>query len=168
MVIGVHAPEFAFEKNVDNVRSAVADLKIDYPVAIDNDYAIWRAFNNQYWPAHYFIDARGPHPSSPFRRRRLRGIRARDSAACWRRRATRGYQPTSSPSRRRRAPRPRPTWDVQSPETYIGYRPRGKFHFARRRGRRYAATPTRPPRRGSTNGGWPAIGRSARRRACST
>jgi Thioredoxin like C-terminal domain len=55
----VHAPEFAFEKNVKNVRAAVADLKIDYPVAIDNDYAIWRAFNNQYWPAHYFIDAQG-------------------------------------------------------------------------------------------------------------
>jgi cytochrome c biogenesis protein CcdA/thiol-disulfide isomerase/thioredoxin len=59
VVIGVHAPEFAFEKNVKNVRTAVADLKIDYPVAIDNDYTIWRAFNNQYWPAHYFIDAQG-------------------------------------------------------------------------------------------------------------
>jgi cytochrome c biogenesis protein CcdA/thiol-disulfide isomerase/thioredoxin len=59
VVIGVHAPEFAFEKNVNNVRTAVADLKIGYPVAIDNDYAIWRAFNNQYWPAHYFIDAQG-------------------------------------------------------------------------------------------------------------
>jgi cytochrome c biogenesis protein CcdA/thiol-disulfide isomerase/thioredoxin len=59
VVIGVHAPEFAFEKNIKNVRSAVADLKIDYPVAVDNDYAIWRAFNNQYWPAHYFIDAVG-------------------------------------------------------------------------------------------------------------
>jgi cytochrome c biogenesis protein CcdA/thiol-disulfide isomerase/thioredoxin len=59
VVIGVHAPEFAFEKNIDNVKKAVADLKVDYPVAIDNDYAIWRAFNNQYWPAHYFIDAKG-------------------------------------------------------------------------------------------------------------
>jgi thiol-disulfide isomerase/thioredoxin len=59
VVIGVHAPEFAFEKNVENVRQAIKDLKIDYPVAIDNDYAIWRAFNNSYWPAHYFIDAEG-------------------------------------------------------------------------------------------------------------
>jgi cytochrome c biogenesis protein CcdA/thiol-disulfide isomerase/thioredoxin len=59
VVIGVHAPEFAFEKNVDNVRKAIGDLKIDYPVAIDNNYAIWRAFDNQYWPAHYFIDAQG-------------------------------------------------------------------------------------------------------------
>jgi cytochrome c biogenesis protein CcdA/thiol-disulfide isomerase/thioredoxin len=59
VVIGVHSPEFAFEKNVDNVRRAVRDLKIEYPVAIDNAYAIWRAFGNQYWPAHYFIDAEG-------------------------------------------------------------------------------------------------------------
>jgi cytochrome c biogenesis protein CcdA/thiol-disulfide isomerase/thioredoxin len=59
VVIGVHAPEFAFERNLANVKKAVADLGIAYPVAIDNDYAIWRAFGNQYWPAHYFIDAQG-------------------------------------------------------------------------------------------------------------
>jgi len=59
VVIGVHAPEFAFEKSIDNVRKAVADLNVRYPVAIDNDYAIWKAFDNQYWPAHYFIDAQG-------------------------------------------------------------------------------------------------------------
>jgi thiol-disulfide isomerase/thioredoxin len=59
VVIGVHTPEFAFEKNVDNVKKAVVDLKIDFPVAIDNDYAIWRAFRNMYWPAGYFIDGQG-------------------------------------------------------------------------------------------------------------
>jgi len=59
VVIGVHAPEFAFEKNIDNVKKAVADLHIGYPVAIDNDYAIWRAFDNHYWPAHYFVDVQG-------------------------------------------------------------------------------------------------------------
>jgi cytochrome c biogenesis protein CcdA/thiol-disulfide isomerase/thioredoxin len=59
VVIGVHAPEFAFEKDVANVRKAVRDLGIDYPVAVDNRYAIWRAFDNHYWPAHYFIDAKG-------------------------------------------------------------------------------------------------------------
>lgn len=59
VVIGVHTPEFAFEKQPANVRKALGDLKINYPVAIDNNYAIWRAFNNQYWPAHYFIDAQG-------------------------------------------------------------------------------------------------------------
>jgi thiol-disulfide isomerase/thioredoxin len=59
VVIGVHAPEFAFEKKLDNVRRAANDLKVDFPIAIDNDHAIWRAFENQYWPALYFVDARG-------------------------------------------------------------------------------------------------------------
>jgi cytochrome c biogenesis protein CcdA/thiol-disulfide isomerase/thioredoxin len=59
VVIGVHAPEFAFERNIENVKKATRDLGIDYPVAIDNNYAIWRALNNQYWPAHYFVDAKG-------------------------------------------------------------------------------------------------------------
>ena len=59
VVIGVHTPEFAFEKNVDNIRRAIADFKITYPVAVDSDWTIWRAFNNEYWPAHYFIDAKG-------------------------------------------------------------------------------------------------------------
>ena len=59
VVVGVHAPEFAFEKKIDNVRKAVGDFGITYPVAIDNDYRIWRAFSNSYWPAHYLIDAKG-------------------------------------------------------------------------------------------------------------
>ena len=59
VVIGVHTPEFAFERNVSNVKSAIATLKIGYPVAIDNDYKVWRAFENEYWPAHYFIDGNG-------------------------------------------------------------------------------------------------------------
>ncbi len=59
VVVGVHAPEFDFEKDLANVRRAVAELGITYPVAVDNDYAIWRAFGNRYWPAHYFIDAQG-------------------------------------------------------------------------------------------------------------
>ncbi|WP_347910746.1 cytochrome c biogenesis protein DipZ [Pseudomonas grandcourensis] len=59
VVIGVHAPEFAFERNVNNVTKAMKDLGITYPVAIDNEFKIWRAFNNEYWPAHYFADAQG-------------------------------------------------------------------------------------------------------------
>jgi len=59
VVIGVHAPEFAFERDIGNVRRAVADLGITYAVAVDNNYAVWRAFDNRYWPAHYFIDAQG-------------------------------------------------------------------------------------------------------------
>jgi thiol-disulfide isomerase/thioredoxin len=59
VVIGVHSPEFAFEKNVDNVRRAAKDMKVNYPIAIDNNYSIWRALKNEYWPALYFVDARG-------------------------------------------------------------------------------------------------------------
>jgi hypothetical protein len=59
VVIGAHTPEFVFEKDLDNVRRAVKDRRIDYPIAIDNDYAIWEAFHNHYWPALYFVDARG-------------------------------------------------------------------------------------------------------------
>jgi thiol-disulfide isomerase/thioredoxin len=59
VVIGIHAPEFAFEKDLRNVRREVKDLGVTYPVAVDNGYALWRAFGNQYWPAHYFIDANG-------------------------------------------------------------------------------------------------------------
>jgi thiol-disulfide isomerase/thioredoxin len=58
-VIGVHAPEFAFEKSINNVRRAVKEMRIDHPVAVDNEHVIWRAFKNQYWPALYFIDSQG-------------------------------------------------------------------------------------------------------------
>ncbi|HZB70205.1 MAG TPA: thioredoxin family protein, partial [Sphingomicrobium sp.] len=59
VVIGVHAPEFAFERDPANVRKAVGDLGIRYPVALDNRYRLWSALKNNYWPAHYFIDAKG-------------------------------------------------------------------------------------------------------------
>ncbi|HEY3949322.1 cytochrome c biogenesis protein DipZ [Phenylobacterium sp.] len=59
VVIGVHAPEFAFEHDLANVRRAVKDLGVTYPVAVDNNSAIWNAFHNSYWPAHYFIDGQG-------------------------------------------------------------------------------------------------------------
>ncbi|MFZ0661607.1 MAG: cytochrome c biogenesis protein DipZ [Acidobacteriaceae bacterium] len=59
VVVGVHTPEFPFEKQLSNVQSAVHDLKITYPVALDSDYKIWKAFNNEYWPADYLIDSTG-------------------------------------------------------------------------------------------------------------
>jgi thiol-disulfide isomerase/thioredoxin len=59
VVIGVHSPEFAFEQDAGNVRWAMKDMGVGYPVAMDNDFAIWRAFDNAYWPALYFVDARG-------------------------------------------------------------------------------------------------------------
>jgi len=59
VVIGVHAPEFAFEREPENVARAIKDLGVRYPVALDNRYVLWSALQNQYWPAHYFIDAQG-------------------------------------------------------------------------------------------------------------
>jgi thiol-disulfide isomerase/thioredoxin len=58
-VLGVHTPEFPFERDVDNVREAAKDMRVGYPIALDSDYAIWRAFSNQYWPAAYIADAEG-------------------------------------------------------------------------------------------------------------
>jgi thiol-disulfide isomerase/thioredoxin len=59
VVIGVHTPEFTFEHNPDNVRRALKDMRIDYPIAIDSEYKVWSAFDNDYWPALYFVDAQG-------------------------------------------------------------------------------------------------------------
>ena len=59
VVIGVHTPEFPFERDIDNVREAVKQMAVDYPVALDSKYEVWRAFSNQYWPAAYIADAEG-------------------------------------------------------------------------------------------------------------
>ena len=59
VVVGVHTPEFPFERDVDNVRWAAADMRVDYPIALDSDYHVWRAFDNHYWPAVYIGDAEG-------------------------------------------------------------------------------------------------------------
>jgi thiol-disulfide isomerase/thioredoxin len=59
VVVGVHSPEFSFEKNIDNIRWAAKDMRVACPIAVDNDHALWRGFNNEYWPALYFADARG-------------------------------------------------------------------------------------------------------------
>jgi thiol-disulfide isomerase/thioredoxin len=119
VVIGVHTPEFAFEKSVNNVQSAVKELQIDYPVVMDNDYRIWRAFGNDYWPAHYFIDAEGRvrhhhfgeggyEESEQVIRQLLAEAGHRTSAAPVRVDAT-GI--SAAPD----------TIDVLSPETYVGY-----------------------------------------------
>ena len=59
VTVGVHTPEFPFERDLDNVRQAVKDMRIEYPIAIDSDYEVWRAFSNHYWPAVYIADAQG-------------------------------------------------------------------------------------------------------------
>jgi len=59
VVVGVHTPEFEFEKSVDNIRPALKMFRVEYPIAVDSDYAIWNAFKNRYWPAVYVVDAKG-------------------------------------------------------------------------------------------------------------
>jgi cytochrome c biogenesis protein CcdA/thiol-disulfide isomerase/thioredoxin len=146
VVIGVHAPEFAFEKNVSNVRAAIASLGITYPVVIDNDYAIWRAFNNQYWPAHYFIDAEGQIRHHHFgegdydgSERVIQQLLAKAGKT-----TAPGGLVSVSASGAEAAPN---MGEVQSPETYIGYEraqnfvsPGGAVQNARHV---YAATPPR-------------------------
>jgi cytochrome c biogenesis protein CcdA/thiol-disulfide isomerase/thioredoxin len=121
VVIGVHAPEFAFEKNEANVRRAVQDLGISYPVVLDNNYAIWQAFNNQYWPAHYFIDANGHIRAHHF------GEGDYEASEQTIRELLTEAGHTDLPADGSGAPTsagvqaPADEVDVQSPETYIGH-----------------------------------------------
>ena len=75
VVVGVHTPEFPFEHDADNVRWAAKDERVEYPIALDPDYAVWRAFDNNYWPAVYIADAEGRIRHIPLRRGRIRGVR---------------------------------------------------------------------------------------------
>ena len=120
VVIGVHTPEFPFEKDESNVRKAVKDLGITYPVAMDNDYRIWRDFNNEYWPAHYFIDATGHIRYHHF------GEGGYEESEQWIRGLLEeaNHKPlpgTSTSIAATGTEAPSDSNDVQSPETYIGY-----------------------------------------------
>jgi len=120
VVIGVHSPEFAFEKNIANVRKAVSDLKITYPVAIDNNYAIWRAFGNQYWPANYFVDARGrirDHQFGEGHYDKSEHVIQQLLAEAGARKVASGLVAVSGTG----AEAPADSNDVESQETYIGY-----------------------------------------------
>lgn len=120
VIIGVHTPEFPFEKDESNVRKAVAKLGIHYPVAMDNNYRIWRNFNNEYWPADYFIDATGHiryhHFGEGDYAKSEQWIRSLLEEA--------NHQPLPNTATRidavgtEAAPDSR---DIESPETYIGY-----------------------------------------------
>jgi cytochrome c biogenesis protein CcdA/thiol-disulfide isomerase/thioredoxin len=120
VVIGVHTPEFPFEKDEANVRQAVHELGITYPVAMDNDYRIWRAFHNKFWPAHYFIDSTGRIRFHHF------GEGDYDESETWIRTLLeeRNHQPPPNSATAIAATGAEATSNsqaVQSPETYIGY-----------------------------------------------
>lgn len=120
VVIGVHTPEFSFEKNLDNVRWAVSDMRVDYPVAVDSQSGIWESFSNEYWPALYLIDAKGQIRAQHFgegayveTERRIQALlteTGRNDVD----RALVSVHPAGLEIAADRA-------DLQSPETYVGY-----------------------------------------------
>ncbi len=163
VVIGVHAPEFAFEKNADNVKKAVSDLNVGYPVALDNDYAIWRGFNNRYWPAHYFVDARGRIRHHHF------GEGDYDASEQVIRQllAEAGRSDLSDDTVYVNASDAEPiggSEDVQSPETYIGYRRAKNFISPEAAVREAPNVYTAPPpqlNEWALSGGWTIGGEDA-------
>jgi hypothetical protein len=124
-VIGVHAPEFGFERERANVENAVHELSIIYPVAIDSDHRIWQAFNNEYWPADYFIDGKGriryhhfgegDYAESEHVIQEL--LKANGAAGLDESTVRISAGGVEAP----------PSGDVQSPETYVGYRQAQRF-----------------------------------------
>jgi len=119
IVLGVHTPEFAFEKDPDNVKRAVKELQITYPVPLDNNYAIWKAFNNQFWPADYLVDATGHIRHHHFGEGKYDETEKNIQALLKENKPgltfNGGAQVAGTGTE---AP---PDSDVQSPETYIGY-----------------------------------------------
>jgi thiol-disulfide isomerase/thioredoxin len=120
VVIGVHTPEFSFEKERPNVEREVRDHNVTYPVAIDSDYRIWEAFGNEYWPADYFIDGKGRNRHQHFgegeygeSERVIRGLLKQNGA---------GALNGSTASVSGEGVEAAASWgDAQSPETYVGY-----------------------------------------------
>jgi hypothetical protein len=120
VVIGVHTPEFDIEKEMRNLQKAVNKFQITYPVVLDNNYAIWNAFHNQYWPAHYFIDAKGKVRYEHF------GEGEYDQSERWIQKLLKEANAKSIPSNTvsvhgQRVQAAADMNDVRSPETYIGF-----------------------------------------------
>jgi len=157
VVIGVHAPEFAFEKDPSNVAKAVRDLGITYPVALDNNHAIWRAFDNRYWPAHYFIDGRGRIRYHHFGE----GNYAESEKVIQRLLAENGQAvgDMRTVSVRTAGSSAAASWnDVRSPETYLGYVRGERFTspggLARETVHDYVAPPRLPLNAWALSGRW--------------
>jgi thiol-disulfide isomerase/thioredoxin len=120
VVLIVHTPEFEFERNLDNVRRAVKDIQLDQPIAVDSDGAIWRAFENEYWPALYFVDAQGHVRHHHFGE----GDYERSGQVIQRLLAEAGHDGVGRPLvtvEGRGAEAPGDWDDLKSPETYLGY-----------------------------------------------
>jgi thiol-disulfide isomerase/thioredoxin len=126
VVIGVHTPEFPFEKNINNIKQAISRFQIGYPVAVDSNFGIWRAFQNSYWPAFYFIDANGQIRYHQFGE----GSYDRSEQVIQELLAEAGSQvPATGPvaPNARGAEAPPDLGDMRSGETYVGYREASNF-----------------------------------------
>lgn len=144
VVIGVHTPEFSFEKERVNVENAVRDLKVTYPVAIDSNYRIWQAFNNEHWPAEYLIDGKGRIRYHHFgegeygkSERVIQELLKENGAAG----LDRGTVRVSADG-----VEAAPSEDVQSTETYVGYRRTERFASPERLDRDSRKTYSQPAR----------------------
>ena len=145
VVIGVHAPEFGFEREPANVKTAVSDLKVTYPIPIDSNHSIWTSFRNEYWPADYFIDAKGRIRYHHFgegeyeKSERVIQELLKEAGATGLDQSTVHITAVG--------PEAPPSNDVQSPETYVGYARAENFASPERmaRGsRRIYSPPARP------------------------
>jgi len=144
VVIGVHSPEFGFEKNLANVKNSVSELKVAYPIPIDSNHSIWEAFRNEYWPADYFIDAKGRVRYHHFgegeyekSERVLQSLLKENGAT--------GLDENMVRITADGAEAP-PSGDVRSPETYIGYARAENFVSPERMGRDSRKTYSLPAR----------------------
>jgi thiol-disulfide isomerase/thioredoxin len=126
VVIGVHTPEFPFEKDVENIRRALDAMRIEYPVAIDSDYGVWRAFSNHYWPALYFVDAMGQirhHRFGEGEYQRSEMVLQELLAEA----GSDGFDRSVTPVVGQGA-EAAPDWDsLRTPETYVGYQQAQRF-----------------------------------------
>jgi thiol-disulfide isomerase/thioredoxin len=148
VVIGVHAPEFGFEKERANVENAVRDLKVTYPVPIDSDHRIWQAFNNEYWPADYFIDGKGRIRYHHFGEGEY-GKSERVIQELLKENGATGLNASTVSISADGVEAP-PSGDVRSPETYVGYRRAERFASPERLAQDSRKTYS-PPARASLN-----------------
>jgi len=144
VVIGVHAPEFGFERDPANVKNAVFDLKVGYPIPIDSNHAIWRAFRNEYWPADYFVDAKGRIRYHHFGEGEYVNSERVIQALLKENGAT-GLDESTVHITAGGAEAP-PSEDVRSPETYVGFARAENFASPERMARDLRTTYSPPAR----------------------
>ena len=167
VVVGVHTPEFPFERDIDNVRRAATDVRVEYPIALDSDYAIWHAFANHYWPAVYIADAEGRIRHHQFGE----GGYAECEMVIQRLLREAGVEgvPDDVVAVAAGGLEVQADWtNLESPESYLGYEQGRSFGSPGRRRSTSLARTRRRTRCGSTSGRSPATGHSHVVPACST